>query len=230
MGIFGDIQKPYRPFESWFYDRYIAPGLQAWTPAILEEIKPFLNALPDNASILDVGCGGGQLIVGLAGVHGRLRFTGVDLSKEQIARARARGAPFGERMRFVEGSATALPFLAASFDLVVSIGSLKHWTDRAKGLAECVRVLRPGRGLVVTDADRESSPEDFERMVRAMRLPRLVVSILKVTSADRMIRQSPDQSDLRTWLAALPVKDIDVHRLTQMPAWVAKAVKRDLDA
>ena len=77
---------------------------------------------------------------------------GVDLSRRSTATAmsRARGAGLSHRCRFVLGDCERLPFAAATFDLVQSMGvlsSLRH--DRA--FAELARVLKPDGTVIVVD-------------------------------------------------------------------------------
>jgi ubiquinone/menaquinone biosynthesis C-methylase UbiE len=56
------------------------------------------------------------------------------------------------------GDAAALPFPAASFDLVVSSGSLHHWSAPAAVLAEAERVTKPGGRCLIHDSKRLGSP------------------------------------------------------------------------
>jgi SAM-dependent methyltransferase len=228
MGIFGNIQSPYRPVEAWFYDRYIAPGLATWTPLLLHELEPFMASLPTDARVLDVGCGGGHFVTFLADAHPDFRLTGVDLSHGQVVRARRRSARLGARVQFIEGSATALPFDDAAFDLVVSIGSLKHWPDRRMGLSECVRVLRPGRGLLICEADPDTSPDDIGRMAKNMHVPFLVRGLLTHVAARPLMAQSPRIDEVKAWLADLPIENLDVHRSPTMPAYVVRGNRRSM--
>lgn len=89
---------------------------------------------------LEVGCGTGLLLRRLA-EHAR-RAVGVDLSPGMLARARERG------LDVHEGSATALPFADASFDVAVSFKTLAHVPDLSGALAEMARVVRPGGVLI----------------------------------------------------------------------------------
>src|SRR5262249_44941782 len=63
---------------------------------------------------------------------------GVDLSPGMLERARKRG------LRVSEGSATALPFADASFDVTCSFKVLAHVPDVEKAIEEMLRVTRPG--------------------------------------------------------------------------------------
>jgi SAM-dependent methyltransferase len=55
------------------------------------------------------------------------------------------------RIHYLRAGAEHLPFTEEVFDLVVAIMSLRHWTDRAAGIAEIGRVLTPGGVLVLAD-------------------------------------------------------------------------------
>ena len=79
---------------------------------------------------------------------------GVDLSPDQVARARERLRVHGRRATVLQGSALQLPVADGSIDHVVSVASLKHWPNRTLGLHECVRVLGPASGLTIVEVDR----------------------------------------------------------------------------
>lgn len=96
-------------------------------------------ATPD-ASLLDVGCGGGLLAPHLIGY----RHVGVDLSAAALAIAAQHG------VEPVHASAESLPFPDRSFDVVVAGEILEHVEDLGATVAEALRVLRPG-GLFVCD-------------------------------------------------------------------------------
>ena len=110
------------------------------------------NASP-GAEILEVGCGSGPLSVRLAdnGFH----VTAVDIDPREIDRARGRARrseDAGSRApTFMVGDVANLTFEDASFDLAVSTYSMHHWADKAAGLAEIARVLRPGGRALVWD-------------------------------------------------------------------------------
>jgi len=114
----------------------------AWRPVKAAE------RLPER--VLDVGCGPGVMIEPVVSRGGRL--TGVDLSAEMVARARARARHLNveDRCEFVMGSAGDLPFEDASFDAVTAMGVLEYVPDDARMLREMARVLRPGGVAVVT--------------------------------------------------------------------------------
>ena len=53
-------------------------------------------------------------------------------------------------MTLHEGSATAMPFADATFDLIVSNLGVNNFDDRAAAIRECRRVAKPGATLALT--------------------------------------------------------------------------------
>jgi SAM-dependent methyltransferase len=107
----------------------------------------FLDWLAQPAGLrwIDVGCGNGAFTEGLMQRCAPAEVQGVDPSPQQIAFARAREGARGAV--FTEGDAQALLFPAQRFDVAVMALVLFFVPDPAKGVAEMVRVVRPG-GLV----------------------------------------------------------------------------------
>jgi SAM-dependent methyltransferase len=91
-------------------------------------------------SVLDIGCGPGNLLPAIAGRAGRT--VGLDMSPTSLRHA-ARVVQ-GLAVELVRGNALDLPFPDASFDHVVASGSLHHTPDARAGFLEACRVLRPG--------------------------------------------------------------------------------------
>ena len=117
-------------------------GLQAW---VFDHFE-----LPDEASILDVGCGPGLLWKkNLERLPARWSITLMDVSPGMVAEAED---SLGSDPRFVfrVGEVQHLPFGDEGFDAVVANHMLYHVPDRPKALSEISRVLRPGGTLFAT--------------------------------------------------------------------------------
>jgi SAM-dependent methyltransferase len=107
------------------------------------------------ATLLDVGCGAGQLA--LIAARAGARVTGCDIAANWIARARARAIAEGLAVAFDEGDAEALPYGDGQFDVVASLIGAMFAPRPELVAAELVRVCRPG-GVV---AMANWTPEGF---------------------------------------------------------------------
>ena len=98
---------------------------------------------------LDVGCGDGALVRLMT--HAGAEATGLEISEDKLARARAAEPAGGENYR--AGRGEALPFGDGAFDLVVFFNSLHHvpTAAQAEALREAARVLAPGGLLYVLE-------------------------------------------------------------------------------
>lgn len=90
--------------------------------------------------VLEVGCGTGLLLARFREFARSAK--GIDLSPGMLEKARERG------LDVTEGSATALPFESASFDVACSFKVLAHIPAIDDALSEMARVLRPGGHLI----------------------------------------------------------------------------------
>jgi SAM-dependent methyltransferase len=137
-------------------DRYAAWRVEG-NPA--EEFVRDLDArLPDGADVLELGCGNGR--PGAVVLAARHNYTGVDISHEQLARAR-RLLP---RAKFVEGDYTHLDAADGSLDAVAAILTLTHIPrdEHADLLARIARWLRPG-GLLLASFGTGDTPGEVEQ-------------------------------------------------------------------
>jgi len=214
MSLLDDFTAHYSSPEAWFYDRFIAPAVMDMGEMLDDD---YLRFLPQGAEVLEVGCGGGQLARSQLDQRGDLRWTGLDVSAEQIARARRRNAKHGTA-EFVVGDALELPFAAERFDALVSIASIKHWSDQARGLAECTRVLRPGGHFFVVEVDRGCRLEDARSFVGRWRLPAVARPLNLVLFRTLVAGRSLDLDDARVLMTDVPLVSWEVSRLAGTPA------------
>jgi demethylmenaquinone methyltransferase/2-methoxy-6-polyprenyl-1,4-benzoquinol methylase len=113
---------------------------------------------PDgDAPILDVCTGTGDLALAYdRAAAGRVPVVGADFCHEMLVRARTKAARRGaaERVRFVEADAQRLPFPDDHFQIACVAFGLRNVTDTERGIAEMVRVTRPGGRVAILEFSR----------------------------------------------------------------------------
>ncbi len=207
---FDDISAVYTRLHAWIYETWVAPAVYPSRWIIDERL---LAHLPRGARILDVGSGGGLFTCYMAEQRPDVDITGIDLSRPQLERASRAAQRFGDRVRFVQGSALELPFADESFDGVISYGSIKHWPSWHRGAAECLRVLRRGGPLLVTDADRSVRWDDCTAFVKGWNAPKIQYGVNLALFRTWVAGRSLDLDDARDVAGSLALDDADVGRV-----------------
>ncbi len=138
----------------WFHDTFSFRG--QWRE--LRQRTATLARIQPGEQVLDVGCGTGTLAIEVQSRVGTAgRVAGVDPGTQQIARARAKAARRNVPIEFQIGVIEQLPFPDQTFDVVLSTLMMHHLPAslKSQGLAEIVRVLKPGGRLVIADFKRK---------------------------------------------------------------------------
>jgi SAM-dependent methyltransferase len=145
----------YIPAARWrvfsrIYDPVLALTMRErrFRAAMRDRVSP---ALPEGGTLVDVGCGTGTFLLGMAAARPDARLVGVDGDPEILARARAK--PGAEAVEWHEGLAGELPLADDSADVVTTSLVLHHLLPEQKreAMREVGRVLRPGGSFQVAD-------------------------------------------------------------------------------
>jgi len=114
-----------------------------------------VGSLSSGATIVDLGGGPGLLAIELHKLCPQATIIGVDPSEDMLEIARGNAAKAGMSGYDARvGMAEAMPLDAGTVDLVVSQSSFHEWQDQQKGLAEILRVLKPGGSVILRDYNR----------------------------------------------------------------------------
>jgi ubiquinone/menaquinone biosynthesis C-methylase UbiE len=135
-----------------------------WAPLGAPAREAVLRAVDSDGSLLDVGCGSGELCA-LAAKRGA-RVSGVDVAAELVEIARQRVPEADLRV----GPAERLPWPDDSFDAVTAINVLQFTADFLTALTEAARVTRKGGRIAVCNWGRPRDQEAhvmFERLSEA---------------------------------------------------------------
>jgi len=127
-----------------------------------------VGALPAGASVLDLGCGPGDITLRIARAHRGVHVHGLDGSAAMLAfghQALASEPGLAERVRFVEGLVPGAVLPLARYQAVVSNSLLHHLHDPS-GLWRTVRERAvPGAPVLVMDLMRPASPAAAQALV-----------------------------------------------------------------
>lgn len=217
----------YTLFEAWVYDQFVAPKvLDSIESDDTASFEGMIQELPRGIRLLDVGCGGGHLALRMEQRRPDLCIVGVDLMEHMIGQARRRGRRRSSAVEFRQGDALNLPFDDESFDLVLSIASLKHWSDRAAGLRECFRVLVPGGQLAVIELDRGCTLDTCRRFTERMTRGAAVVhQLLLMLFYTFIVGQSLDLDEARALVEGLGASSASVERIEGSPMLMIRATR-----
>ena len=126
-----------------------------------------LRKLPENARILELGCGHGLLWKeNITRIPAGWNLTLSDLSPGMLDAAWRSLVVTGRTFQFKEIDAQAIPFEAETFDGVIANHMLYHVPDRPKAIAEIKRVVKPCGHLFATTIGENHLKEMMEWCAR----------------------------------------------------------------
>jgi ubiquinone/menaquinone biosynthesis C-methylase UbiE len=126
--------------------------------AIELEIGEISKRLCDGDEVLEVGCANGYSSVRFVLEH-NIKILCIDYVPEMIEQARLRLLNSDHHIKgsieFAVGDVAKLNELSSSYDKVISVRvliNLGTWERQLVGLRECIRVLKPGGMLLLSEA------------------------------------------------------------------------------
>lgn len=176
--MFGRIARRYD-----IANRLLSGGMDVyWRWRLVRSVR---QTAPCNA--LDLATGSGDVAFALSRSLGsHVPITGMDFCPPMLEEANRKknAAPAARyaRVEFLPGDGLALPLEEAAYDAVTIAFGLRNLADRARGLAEMRRVLRPGGHLFVLEF---SQPWPWIRPFYAFYLGRILPRIAGAVTGDR---------------------------------------------
>jgi demethylmenaquinone methyltransferase / 2-methoxy-6-polyprenyl-1,4-benzoquinol methylase len=169
--------------------------------------------------ILDVACGTGDLSITLSQTTGA-RVVGTDFCRPMLEIAARKTAKREPDIPLIEGDAMRLPFRDCSFEAVTIAFGLRNLSDVERGLAELLRVLKPGGYVAVLEFSKPVVPGfRFLFNVYFTRvLPFLGGLISGSKTAYQYLPDSvtrfPDQKELSSLMRKVGLESVEYENLT----------------
>ena len=119
------------------YDK-IASHFSTTRIMIWPKVQDFINNLPSNSTILDIGCGNGKNM----GTREDCQYIGIDICKNLIQQASSK-----PNCNYLVSNCLTIPLPDNSMDYIMSIAVIHHLSTperRLQSLMEMNRLLKPG--------------------------------------------------------------------------------------
>jgi 2-polyprenyl-3-methyl-5-hydroxy-6-metoxy-1,4-benzoquinol methylase len=146
------------------YDTYIVPAInEPWSRELIKRAQVWKGD-----RVLDVATGTGIVACRIAGTGASV--TAIDPDAASLVQAKVRATDENVSVKWLEGSAEALPFRAPAFDLVTCREGLQFMTDRALAVREMRRVIVPGGRAVLscwTAVEQQGAYSVLDEVARA---------------------------------------------------------------
>ncbi len=165
---------------------------------------------PGGGDVLEVAPGPGYLAIELA-TMGTYRIVGLDISHTFVRLATANAAKAGAAVTFQHGNASAMPFAADSFDLIVCRAAFKNFSEPVAALNEMYRVLRPGGKALIIDLRPDASPADIAAYVRHKRMGWLNALLTRWTFKHMLLKRAYSPEQFRQLAAQTPFPSCEIR-------------------
>ena len=213
--MFGRIARRYD-----LTNRLLSGGMDLWWRRRL--VAAVRRTAPKD--VLDLATGSGDVAFALARrLPPSTPITGMDFCQPMLDAAEVKKAAAGPvryaNIVFLQGDGLALPISDACFDAVTISFGLRNLADRALGLREMHRVLRPGGRLFVLEF---SQPTRWFRPVYFFYLRKILPFIAGVVTGDRAayvylnetIEQFPGRAALAEEIRAAGFSNVSARGMT----------------
>jgi demethylmenaquinone methyltransferase / 2-methoxy-6-polyprenyl-1,4-benzoquinol methylase len=192
-----------------------------WRKLVARRLRERLET--NDAVVLDVACGTGDLSLELFETIGA-RVVATDFCRRMLeiaARKVAKPIPTGrEPIPLIEGDALRLPFLDRSFDGVTIAFGLRNLSNVERGLAELLRVLKPGASLAILEFSKPVVP-GFSFLFKAY-FTKLLPFVGGLISGSRSayqylpdsVSRFPDQQELVARMEQVGFERVEYQNLT----------------
>jgi demethylmenaquinone methyltransferase/2-methoxy-6-polyprenyl-1,4-benzoquinol methylase len=125
-----------------------------WRKALLEKVRPALD--DPRAVVLDLCCGTGDVYLDFGAVA-KAQVIGADFCHPMLTAASAKARRKNLRPALLEADALTLPFADGELDCVSIAFGFRNLANYSAGLAELLRVLKPGGQAAILEFSHPSN-------------------------------------------------------------------------
>jgi demethylmenaquinone methyltransferase/2-methoxy-6-polyprenyl-1,4-benzoquinol methylase len=188
-----------------------------WRRLVARKLRKSIGSA--GARILDVACGTGDLSITLSEKTGT-RVVGTDFCRPMLEIAARKTASRDTDITLIEGDALRLPFRDCSFEAVTIAFGLRNLSDVERGLAELLRVLKPGGYVAVLEFSKPVVP-GF-RLLFHIYFTRVLPFFGGLISGSKTayqylpdsVKGFPDQKELSSLMRKVGLESVEYENLT----------------
>lgn len=194
-------------FRYDFLNRFLSAGIDVrWRRAALKQLK---NTAPKK--ILDVATGTADMAIMATTLLHPEKVIGIDISDGmlQLGRKKVAARQLSNIIELQNGDSETINFLDNTFDAVTVSFGVRNFEHLEKGLAEILRVLKPGGKLVVLEFSKPKAPvvKQFYNLYMKMVAPSMGKLFSKNRNAykylDESIKKFPEGKNFTQILESL---------------------------
>ena len=132
-----------------FLNHFLSGNIdKRWRKLVTEKLESVLD--DENALVLDVACGTGDLAVELQ-KNAKAKIIGTDFCRPMLAIAKEKNAPENLFIPYLEADGMNLSFADETFDALTIAFGLRNFSNWQDGLKELHRILKVGGKLVILE-------------------------------------------------------------------------------
>ncbi len=212
-----------------FLNHFLSVNIdKRWRRLVAEKLKDVLD--DENALVLDVACGTGDLSIELQ-KNAEAKVFGTDFCRPMLDIAFDKNAKVSENIPYIEADGMNLSFADQTFDALTIAFGLRNFSNWQNGLKEFHRILKPQGKLVILEFSTPIVP-GFRQLFQfyfANVLPRIGGAVSGSRSAYEYLPDSvsrfPDQKNLAKLIEQTGFTNVEYKNLTGGIAAIHSAVK-----
>lgn len=201
-----------------------------WRRLVRNKLQNELNN--QNALVLDVACGTGDLSVELQ-QNGKAKIIGTDFCRPMLTIAAEKNTKNNLSIPYLEGDGMNLAFPDETFDAVTIAFGLRNFSNWLDGLKELHRVTKKGGKLVILEFSTPIVPgfKQIFNLYFTQILPRIGGAVSGSRGAYEYLPDSvsrfPNQKNLAKMMSEIGFKEVEYKNLTGGIAAIHSGTKRD---